>query len=667
MRSLQHRLLSVFVLTIFLVTVLTPDKVSAHLFESGSWIGSSLYANSMTNMAGIFSQGIGGLEVNIGSARNLSVSNLYYNNGHLHANIENEPVNVKVSPKIVQEAIRVMEHTDKQVFQVSLDSTAIGNIPYIDEALKKTTIGQSLLDADLKFASVVNGSSKDMPLLNEINPYKKGSDLLDKHADYKKLPDKWINPPLSWSQIYLSFKPMVSGLVQLEFKPQIFFLSASRHPVQVSEEIEKLGELPYEPLEEYVRNNPQAYIKAVPAIKNAASITATLGLVAAGCQKPASCLNLKYQAWINSIISYLSNDSKKQTEDDANQLKIKKVQEAIKQAWKAQSNFMYEWDKRNFQHSFRNFHPGNNSNTTWANAYDAVQRSIKNLSTEDLIDSILSYMKVSLTPEQLKKVTEGISEKMEETNTRIEGAEELAKQQFLNNPVPKEDSLLMAASAITFAWDKDIKNAQEKLDLATKQSTNNPGTYFQVVKMGRSVGQIIKKENKSMGEEIDLRMKFEQRKAKVKAYDEIDHCLKDYEKKKLLNCIPKDISRKDKQTKDLKIYELCMLENYARDSGLYEYVPRRDLAWLHGRFAYLIGNEINDPTQKKDRLRFLSAYIQKAQPGWHRWKLRQLENKMRISLGMKPHPTDWRSLTLGVAIGVAILDIIQQSLKKRRA
>lgn len=656
MRSLRHRLLSVFVLAIFLVNVLTPDKVSAHIFQSGSWIRSSLHVNTTIGMAGILAQGIGGLQVNIDSVRNLSVSNLSYNNGRLYANIENKPVNVEVNPKIVQEAIRVMEHTDKQVFQVSLDSTAVGNIPYIDEFLKDTTIGELLLEADLDFAGVVDGSQY-LPDSQIKYPYEKGLYLLDNHDDYRKLPDKWINPPVSWSQIYLHFNPMVPGLVQLEFNPQVFFLTASGHPVEVSKEIEELGELPYEPLKQDVRNNPLTYINTVPALKRAASITATLGLVAAGCQKPASCLNLKHQAWISSILTHLSN-KREEKEDNANQLRIEQVQ-------KARSNFMNKWD----EHSFQKFHPDNNSDITWADAYDAVQRGAKTLSQEDLTDSLLSYMKVLLKPEESKKVIESLSEK-EKTRIELslsERAIKLAKQKFLNNSVPPNDSLLMAASAVTSAWNGDTKAAQEKLDLAIKLSNNYPGTRLQVVKMGYFVGQIIKKENKSLGQEIDLRMRFEQRKAKVKAYDEIDQCLKDYEKKNLLNCIPKDISIKDKQTKDLGTYKLRILETYARDSGLYKYVPRRDLAWLHGRFAYLIGNEINDLTQKKDRLRFLSAYTQKAQPGWHRWKLHQLENKMRISLGMKPHPTDWRSLMLGVAIGVAILDVVQQLLKRRWA
>lgn len=296
-----------------------------------------------------------------------------------------------------------------------------------------------------------------------------------------------------------------------------------------------------------------------------------------------------------------------------------------------------------------------------------MQRGAKTLSQEELTDSLLSYMKVLLKPEESKKVIESISDKEKKRikTSLSERARELSKQKFLNNSVPPNDSLLMAASAVTSAWNGDTKAAQEKLDLAIKFSNNYPGTRFQVIKMGYFVGQIIKKEKKSMGEEIDLRMQFEQRKAKVKAYDEIDHCLdhylKGYEKKSLLRCIPE---YKDKQTKDLRIDTLRILETYARDSGLYKYVPRRDLAWLHGRFAYLIGNEINDLTQKKDRLRFLSAYTQEAQPGWHRWKLHQLENKMRISLGMKPHPTDWRSLISGLATGVAILDLVRQSLKK---
>jgi hypothetical protein len=655
MRSLRHRLLSVFFLAIFLVTVLTPDKVSAHLFQSGSWIRSSLHANSMMGMAGILAQGIGGLQVNIDSVRNLSVSNLSYNNGRLYANIENKPVNVEVNPKIVHEAIRVMEHTDKHVFQVSLDSTAVGNIRYIDEALKDTTIGELLFDADLDFASVVDGSESEYLLDSQMYPYNKGLDLLDNHDDYRKLPDKWINPPVSWSQIYFHFNPMVPGLVQLEFNPQIFFITASGHPVEVSKEIEELGKLPYEPLKEDVRNNPLTYINNVPALKRAASITATLGLVAAGCQKPASCLNLKHQAWISSILTHLSNE-RKEKEGNANQLRIEQVQ-------KARMDFMNQWD----EYSFQKFDHVNNSDITWADAYDAVQRGAKTLSQEDLTDSLLSYMKVLLKPEELKKVTESISnnERIRIENSLSERARELSKQKFLNNSVPPNDSLLMAASAVTSAWDGDTKAAQEKLDLAIKFSNNYPGTRFQVIKMGYFVGQIIKKEKKSMGEEIDLRMQFEQRKAKVKAYDEIDHCLdhylKGYEKKSLLICIPE---YKDKQTKDLRIDTLRILETYARDSGLYKYVPRRDLAWLHGRFAYLIGNEINDLTQKKDRLRFLSAYTQEAQPGWHRWKLHQLENKMRISLGMKPHPTDWRSLISGLAIGVAILDLVRQSLKK---
>lgn len=650
MRYLQHRLLSVFVLVIFLVSLLTPDKASAHLFESGSWIGSSLYANSMIGMAGIFAQGIGGLETNIDSSRNLSVSNLSYSNGYLHAKIESEPVNVKVSPKIVQEAVKVMEHTDKQVFQVSLDSTAVGNIPYIDEALEDTKIGKLLLDADLDFASAVGGS-QPLPNNQIMHPYKKSLDLLNNHPDYSQLPDKWVNPPLSWSQIYLHFKPMVPGLVQMEFNPQVFFLSALGHPIQVSKKIKELGELPYEPLKEDIRNNPQDYIKALPALERAASITATLGLVAAGCQKPTSCFNLKRQAWISSIKLYLRYVPKKKVEDNV-------IQSRVKQAQKARSKFMNEWD----EHSFRSFHPGNNSDRTWAYAYDAVQRGSKNLYREDLIYSLLSYMKVSLTPEESKKVEE-IFSKMEKTSTKIlsERARKLAKQQFLYNSVPPNSPLLMAASAVTSAWNQDTKAAKEKLDFAIKLSANNPGTYFQITKMGRFVGQIIKKENKSMGKEIDLRMKFEQRKAKVKVYDKIDRCLKDYEKKNLLNCVPNNIK------KDSGTYNLRILETYAKHSGLYKYVPRRDLAWLHGRFAYLIGNEINDLTQKKDRLRFLSAYTQKSHPGWHRWKLRQLENKMRISLGMKPHPTDWRSLILGVGIGVAILDVIQQSLKNLRA
>jgi hypothetical protein len=654
-RSLQHRLLSIFILVIFLVTVLTPDKVSAHLFQSGSWIGSSLHANSMMGIAGILAQGIGGLEVNIDGVRNLSVSNLSYKNGKLHANIENKPEEIEVNPKIVQEAIRVMEHTDKQVFQVSLDSTAVGNIPYIDEDLQDTTIGELLLKADLEFASVVD--SKSLPNKEIMHPYKKALYLLlDKHANYSKLPKKWLNPPTIWSQIYLKFNPTLPQLVKLEFNPQVFFLTASGHPVEVSKEIEELGKLPYEPLKKDVRNNPLTYIDTVPALKRAASITATLGIVAAGCQNQANCSNLKRQVLFNSIFTHENKNEEK--EDNANQLRIEEVQ-------KARSDFMNKWD----QDSFQNFNSANNSDKIWAVAYDAVQRGAKSLSQEDLTDSLLSYMKVLLKPEESKKVIESLSEKEKE---RIETslskrAKELAKRQFLNNSVPPNDPLLMAASAVTSAWNGEVTAAQEKLNLAIKLSTNYHGTRFQVIKMGYYVGQIIKKENKSLGQEIDLRMQFEMRKAKVKAYDEIDQCLKDYEKKNLLNCIPKDISIKYKQTKDMGIYKLRILETYAKDSGLYKYVHRRDLAWLHGRFAYLIGNEINDLTQKKDRLRFLSAYTQKAQPGWHRWRLQQLENKMRMSLGMKPHPTDWRSLNLSVAIGVGILDLVQQSLKKRRA
>ena len=185
-----------FIAVTILASVFIPQQAFSNpLFDEGSWRTHSFYTR--TTSPGLL-LGIGGLQAEIKKARELDLepSDISYNGGYLRVDIEDQQIKIKVSPNIVREAIRVVEHNDNFVFQVSIDYTLVGRNKYIDNALKGTNIGKFLLEGDLGFASIVHNG---LPLPNPqtIHPYTRALQLLINDAEYRTLPTEWESPPLS--------------------------------------------------------------------------------------------------------------------------------------------------------------------------------------------------------------------------------------------------------------------------------------------------------------------------------------------------------------------------------------------------------------------------------------------------------------------------------------
>ena len=580
MRILLHNGLVVFT---FIASVLIPQKaLSNPLFDEGSWRAHSFYTRISWAAP---SSGIGGLEANINNARTLVLkpSAIFYSNGYLYANIESKQLSVEVSPEIVQEVIRVVEHTDDLVFQVSVDITALGENRYIDERLQNTKIGKLLLKGDLGFASIVQ-SGQPYPKQAPIHPYIEALRLLNSNVEYRQLPHQWEMPSLSWPQIYLHFNPTVPGLVSMEFKPQVLFRSASGLSLEVDNKVEALGELPYLPLIKDVKERPLAYREISSELDTAASITATLGLLKAACNKPGSCRDIENQTKINSGLS------------EARTSKQKVAQDFLTGMYKSQ--FQSRWAEL----SFPVFKPSNTPEA-WAAAYDTLQRAL-------FLEKKSAWLKKDAT--QLK---------------------ETAAKQFLHYPVPN-DPLLQAASAVVLAWNKQGIAAKQNLNIAIQGSNNHPGDRIEVARMGLSVAQHIRDyKDIQLGNEIHDSSITLWNEAQMRAYDEVDKylqsCLENFK-----TCSDKDLRR---------------WEAEAFRARLDNRMSTRDLAWLHGRFAYLIGIQLKDPVKQRDRLRFLSFYAQKAQ-GNHTSKLHKLEADFQNRLGITPNSSSNPNLYLWITV-----------------
>ncbi|MBD2168156.1 hypothetical protein H6G04_27615 [Calothrix membranacea FACHB-236] len=616
MYSLRQRLTAIFLIVLIFVTVFIPKKsLSIPPFDSGSFFASAL--NSM------FARGIGGLESNIASSLVLKPADLSYKDGTLYANIKDKKIPITVSPNILREAIHVVQQTKKRSFQVSQDQLA-GNdgILYTDEDLTNTEIGQVFLRADSEFASMAWGNEKLQPKDSESKqPNYVASQLLkDRNSPYNRLLKNWALPPLSWPQITLSFNPnpdAVSGLVDLEYKPQVTFLSPYGDPVQAKLEDQKLGEIPYEQLIQDVKARPDEYRKVLPLVNQAASITATMGLVAAACSEAESCKHLQQQSWMSNLQpKKLINFSR--PIDFLGIMSETKSMELLKYQWLERSLETFESEKNK-----------------WDAPYNAVLQGIQHKDVAEKIeDSRQSYMRDKAQDkgsnggweDEVKDVVMG------EIGTAAfsvaNKAHKLAAEHFKNyQTVPKESSILQAALAVVDAWNGELYVAEEDLKNAIQYSSHRPIDSSEVIKLGHAVASIMQSNNqeefKMKGKWIDFRMNYLQPKALRESYNLADNYLRSCEtnKPEQLECS----------------YDKLLLnwEAYTMRAGLFkEDVKGKDIPWLYGRFAYLVGVKLlNDkkPEKAKDRLRFLSSYANRAN-SWHSWKLHRLENDLRRRL-----------------------------------
>ncbi|MCC5599401.1 hypothetical protein [Nostoc favosum] len=629
MYSLRQRLTAIFLIALIFVTVFIPKKsLSTPPFDSGSFFASAL--NSM------FARGIGGLESNIASSLVLKPSDLSYQDETLYANIKDKKIPITVSPNILREAIHVVQQTKNRSFQVSQDQLAGKNgILYTDEALRNTEIGKVFLRADSEFASMAWGNEKLRPKDSKSKqPNYLASQLLkDKNSPYNRLLKNWALPPLSWPQITLSFNPnpdVVSGLVDLEYKPQITFLSPYGHPVQAEDQDQKLGEIPYKQLIQDVKARPDEYRKVLPLVNQAASITATMGLVAAACQEAESCKHLQHQTWMSNL-----QPKKLFTtwiQQDNNNFSRPLDLLGIMSQTKSIELLKYQWLER----SLETFESEKNA---WDAPYNAVLQGIKHKDVAEFIEKNRERTALERNEEENKG---DIDRSIDEENNKVMGeieksaflvankAQKLAAEHFKDyQTVPKKSFILQGALAVVDAWNGELYVAEEDLKNAIQYSSHRPREASEAIKLGHAVASIMQSNNqeefKMKGKWIDFRMKYLQRKALREAYNSADNYLKSCETNKLdqLGCSDNEL--------------LLKWEAYTMRAGLFEEdVKGKDIPWLYGRFAYLVGVKLlndNDkqPEKAKDRLRFLSSYANRAN-SWHSWKLHRLENDLRRRL-----------------------------------
>lgn len=625
MYSLRQRLTAIFLIALIVVTVFIPQKsLSTPPFDSGSFFLSAL--NSM------FARGIGGLESNIASSLVLKPSDLSYKDGTLYANIKDKKIPITVSPNILRETIYVVQRTKNRSFQVSQDQLAGNNgILYTDEALRNTEIGKVFLGADSEFASMVWGNEellKETPESKQPN-YLASQLLKDKNSPYSSLLKKWALPPLSWPQITLSFNPnpnKVSGLVNLEYKPQVTFLSPYGDPVQAEDKDQKLGEIPYEPLIQDVKARPDVYREVLPLVNQAASITAAMGLVAAACQEPESCKHLQHQTWMSNLQPKKLINAWMQ--EDNNNFSRPRDFLGLMSETKSMELLKYQWLER----SLETFESEKNA---WDAPYNTVLQGIQHKNVANKIEDDRQDYKRDKAQDK-----GSITEWKEEEKDKVMGeigtaafsvankAQKLAAEHFKDyQTIPKESFILQAALAVVDAWKGDWYAVEEDLKNATRYSYHRPKDGSEVIKLGHAVASIMqsnsKEEIKTKGKWIKFRMNYLQHKALRESYNFAENYLKSCETNKpdQLECIHDNL--------------LLNWEAYTMRAGLFkEDVKGKDIPWLYGRFAYFVGVKLlNDKKleQAKDRLRFLSSYADRAN-SWHSWKLHRLENDLRRRL-----------------------------------
>jgi hypothetical protein len=559
MGRFHNPLIAVFIL----VTVFLPNKGLAELFRRIDWMAFSKYERPQLGRSSV---GIGGLQIDVTQKIAISSSDLSYKNGYLYSNLRNRELKIPVSSIELKEAIQLVQDNNERIFETSLDQIRVpevqlimGTFPYISKPLRGTKFLASLfLYADIEFARLVQGDIK-MPVTNIKDPYSQALDLLNTDAQYQSLPSQWSRPPLSWPQLYIVFDPNTQDLISLNFNPQVLFRSSSGHPVEVDSQTQTVGEKPYQSLREDVKKHPNLYREVLPIVDRAASITEVLGLVSSACSQPKSCQNL--------LVSPAANEERQLEE-------IYKKLSPNESKNKPQSlkKLINRWPEL----SLREFQPSQ-SPESWAAAYDAVWIAIEN------------------------------------PNLRNR-ALEIAARQFLTQTVPSNDPLLQAAASVVFVaqgGQDNLVKAQQSLDNAINisSSSNYYGEQNKVARLGLAVSGIMNFLGMKEANKVYTKSKKLLDSSSLQSYKEIDSYLE--------NCMQNSspCSSKDLRTTEAATASIDWTISLSSEKDI-------DVAWLYGRFAYLVG--LKEPASRINRLRLLSQYAQVAKIEEHRQKLKQL-------------------------------------------
>jgi hypothetical protein len=515
---------------------------------------------------GISSIGIGGLQIDVTQKIAITSSDLSYKNGYLYANLKNKKLQIPVSSIELKEAIQLVQNSNERIFETSIDQVLIPEVysfPYKSKPLRNQTyLSHLFLDADQEFAQLVQENIK-MPITSIKHPYAQALDLLNTDAQYKALSNQWITPPLSWPQLYIIFDPNTQDLIRFNFNPQALFRSEGGYPVEVDTNIQTIGERPYQPLREDVQKHPNLYVEISPIIDRAASMIKVLGLVSSACSQPRSCQNL--------LVSSSANEQRQLDEIywnlHSNQRRTKP---------QTFNKLVRRWQ----QLSLLEFQPSQ-SPEAWAAAYDTVQIAMRN---PDLREQAIR----------------------------------IAQRQFLNQKIPGNDALLQAAAAVVFVMQDgqdNIEKAKQSLEQAINISSSNnyPGEQIKVAQMGLWVSVIMMSKGVKEADDIYYRMRVLEGLAQILAYKDVDS----YLEKCLQN--PSSCSSKELRTKEADIARINL------EISLY-FEKDIDVAWLYGRFAYLVGTK--EPASRINRLRFLSTYAQIAKTKEHRQELERLKTNL---------------------------------------
>ena len=499
----------------------------------------------------------GGVIIRIDSKLKLEPTMLSYRGEHLYAVIDGKQLEVRISPKLILEALEILKKTNRTTFQISINPTTTKQVAYIDFPLRDTEIGQAFLKADEGGLSDLLTRSVELPWGAPSHPDDIAKQLLETDTDYQSLPIKVGIPSsiLIGSQTYLSFNPSAPGLVDIRFKPLIAFLSVRGQYLAVDERIQTFVERPYRPFAEDIKSRPLEYRKTLPSLEKASAITAAMGLINAGCRTAGSCTHLLRQ----SRIAHLTQSLKQVHREPSPSL--------------SRSSDILERHWRNF--SSVTWKPGNNSKA-WSSSYNALCQILANPSNEKT------------------------------TST----AKYLISQQFQQYSVP-DDSILQAASAVVYAWKGNVNAAEQSLQRAIKLSEKSVEDRFEAANIGLHVSRILRAAgDEEKADEIYFIMKFIRDEAQVAAFDKFDKLLQTCELEST-SCSLNHLLIWESEAFRAGLFgsiHLWLLKSEWFISDLGWEIPGRNVAWLHGRFAYLIGMRLDDPTERLNRLRYLESY-----------------------------------------------------------
>ncbi|NEO47953.1 MAG: hypothetical protein F6K55_29070 [Moorea sp. SIO4A3] len=524
-----------------------------------------------------------GVVVQLDSEFELDPSMLSYKGQYLRAVIDGKQLEVRISPNLILEALEILEQTNRDTFQISINPTSTSeSASYIDFPLRDTEIGKAFYEVDKRGLSYLLNHLAELPEGAPPHPDDVAQQLLETETDYNSLPVQ-VGIPSSislGSQTYLSFDPSAPGLVDIQFKPLIVFLYVRGQYLAVDERLQTFVERPYLPLAEDIRSRPLEYRNNLPSLERAAAITAAMGLINVGCQEARSCAHLLRQ----SLIAKLSQSLRQPRREPS-----------------LTSSYILARHWRNF--SSVTWEPGDNAEA-WSAFYNALCQVLANLGNSETLSKV----------------------------------KDLILQQFKTYSIPDE-ALLQAASAVVYAWDGNANASEQSLQRAIELSEESFEDRFEVANIGLHVSSILKSAgDEEKADEIYLRMKSIRDQAQVAAFDKTDKLLQDCEHKSI-SCSLDDLLMWEAEAFRAGLFGTSHLwlansSWFFQTDGSWD-VPDRDVAWLHGRFAYLIGIRLDGITARLNRLRYLESSTSDASPA-NRSHLESLLGHFRDSLELAP-------------------------------